>query len=124
MSETPTRKPEGRADPSDETLVFEVDLDAPPEKVWRALNVRALREAWLGEPEAGEASVAGLRAGERLDLVWPTREGDSLVSFELAPSDGGSHLTITHRAPMTAMVLEFRLRTKEIALAGGWRMAA
>jgi hypothetical protein len=86
--------------------------------------VRALREAWLGEPEAGEASVAGLRAGERLDLVWPTREGDSLVSFELAPSDGGSHLTITHRAPMTATVLEFRLRTKEITPAGGWRMAA
>jgi uncharacterized protein YndB with AHSA1/START domain len=109
---------------ADEPLVFEVDLDAPPEKVWRALATPELREAWLGEPETGEAAVAGERAGERLDLVWPTREGESLVSFELRPADGGSHLTITHRAPVAASVIELRLRTKPIAPAGGWRMAA
>ncbi|HEY1753233.1 MAG TPA: hypothetical protein VGG29_18395 [Caulobacteraceae bacterium] len=123
MSETPEKSEERDA----EALVFEVDLEAPPEKVWRALATSELREAWLGAPEAGPAEVAGERRGERLDLVWPTREGESLVSFEVSPADGGSHLTITHRAPQPATVLAFRpraVRAKPVRAAGGWRMAA
>jgi uncharacterized protein YndB with AHSA1/START domain len=120
MSETPRKSQEREG----EALVFEVDLEAPPEKVWRALATPQLREAWLGEPEAGPAEVAGERSGERLDLVWPTREGDSLVSFEIRPADGGSHLTITHRAPQPATVLMWRPRSRPVRATGGWRMAA
>ena len=43
--------------PSPDTLTFEADLDAPPEKVWRALATPELRKAWLGEPDGGPAEI-------------------------------------------------------------------
>ena len=106
-----------------EALVFEADLDAPPEKVWRALATPALREAWLGAPEAGPAEVLRAEPGERLDLAWPTREGDSLVSFEIEDGEGGgTRLTIVHRALATNVVALAPRRIR--ASAGSWRMAA
>ena len=107
-----------------DALVYEVDLEAPPEKVWRAIATPEIREAWLGEPETGAAEIAGADEPEWLDLVWPTESGDSLISFEISPADGGSHLTITHRAPQTAMVLPFEPRVRTVAAAPRWRMAA
>jgi uncharacterized protein YndB with AHSA1/START domain len=114
---------------SDEALVFEVDLEAPPEKVWRAIANPEIRDAWLGQPETGVAEVAGIEAPERLDLVWPTPEGESLVSFEISPAEGGSHLTITHRVPQAATVLTFKPKAAVSAIpasatAPRWRMAA
>ena len=109
----------------DEALVYEVDLEAPPDKVWRAIASPEIREAWLGEPETGAVEVAAADEPERLDLVWPTREGDTLISFEISPAEGGSHLTITHRAPEVATVLQFKPRSQaRTASAGIWRMAA
>ena len=106
-----------------EALVFEADLDAPPEKVWRALATPELRDAWLGEPEAGPAEILRADPGARLDLTWPTREGDSLVSFEIEDGEGGgTRLTIVHRAlaPNVVALAPRRIR----ASAGSWRMAA
>jgi uncharacterized protein YndB with AHSA1/START domain len=112
------------SEPADD-LVFECDLEAPPDKVWRALAVPELRDAWLGAPEAGSVEVAAAEPCERLDLVWPTHEGESLVSFEISPAEGGgSHLTIVHRAPQPATVLTFHPRVRRAASSGGWRMAA
>lgn len=106
-----------------DALVFEADLDAPPEKVWRALATPELREAWLGEPEAGPAQIVRADPGERLDLAWPTHEGDSLVSFEIEDGEGGgTHLTIVHRA-LAPNVVALR-RRQVVASAGGWKMAA
>jgi uncharacterized protein YndB with AHSA1/START domain len=106
-----------------EALVFEADLDAPPEKVWRAIATPELREAWLGEPEAGPAEIVRADPGERLDLAWPTREGDSLVSFEISDAEGGgTHLTIVHRALAPNVVVLPPRRV--VARANGWRMAA
>jgi uncharacterized protein YndB with AHSA1/START domain len=114
MTETPTRE-------ADE-LVFEAELDAPPEKVWRALSTPEIREAWLGEPEAGPAGVTRAEPPSRLDLVWPTREGDTHVSFEIeAGEGGGSRLTIVHRAAAPVVALHRRRATTS---ADGWRMAA
>ena len=105
-----------------EALVFEADLDAPPEKVWRAVATPELREAWLGEPDAGPAEILRADPGERLDLAWPTRDGDSIVSFEIADGEGGgTHLTIVHRALAPNVVV---LPRRVVARAGGWRMAA
>jgi len=122
MSETKLDAPAG----ADDALVYEVELEAPPEKVWRAIVTTEIREAWLGEPESGAAEVSAADEPEGLDLVWPTPEGDSLISFEISPADGGSHLTITHRAPQTATVLHFRPRAARstCAAAPRWRMAA
>jgi len=107
-----------------EALVFEADLDAPPEKVWRALTTPVLRDAWLGEPEAGPAEVLRADPGERLDLAWPTREGDSLVSFEIGEGEGGgTRLVITHRA-LEPNVYALATRRRAMSSTSGWRMAA
>jgi uncharacterized protein YndB with AHSA1/START domain len=107
-------------------ITFECDLEDPPEKVWRAISEPALREEWLGAPETGTAEVVAAEPGSRLDLVWPMREGESLVSFEISGNDdGGSRLTIVHRAPVTARVVAFRPRVRSRTIGGaGWRMAA
>ena len=109
--------------PNPDLLVFEADLDAPPEKVWRALATPELREAWLGEPDAGPAEIVRADPGSRLDLAWPTREGDSLVSFEIEDAvGGGTHLTIVHRALAPNVVA---LRTRRVVTAAcSWRIAA
>lgn len=58
MSESDTPNPARQ-------LVFAYQLDAPPEKVWRALSIPAFRERWLpAEVEAvsavpGRSSTAG-----------------------------------------------------------------
>jgi len=116
--------PAGEA-PTDDAVVVECDLEAAPAKVWRAIAEPDLRDAWLGEAEAGPAEVRRADPPGRLDLAWPTHEGESLISFEIDPSeDGGSHLRITHHAPQTACVAPFRRRARSIVCAGQWRMAA
>ena len=112
---------------SEADVTFECDLEEPPEKVWRAIAEPALRDEWLGAPEVGEAVVVAADPGSRLDLVWPTRDGDTLVSFEVAPGeDGGAHLTIVHRVPARiAQVVELRPRAPARTMSAfGWRMAA
>ena len=107
-----------------EALVFEADLDAPPDRVWRALATPELREAWLGQPEAGPAEIVRADPGSRLDLAWPTREGDSLVSFEIGEGEGGgTRLTIVHRA-LAPNVFTLASRRRATASACAWTMAA
>ncbi len=85
------------SEPKAEELVFEADLDAPPEKVWRALAVPELRAAWLGEAEEAAGQVIEAREGERLVLDWPSGPLDTEVTFEIAPTEGGgTHLRIVH----------------------------
>jgi uncharacterized protein YndB with AHSA1/START domain len=114
------------SDVAADDLTFEADLDAAPDQVWRALTEPALREAWLGEPEVGVAEVVGAEPDSRLDLAWPTRDGASLVSFEIEAGErGGTHLTIVHRPPARlAQVIPFRPRAHLTVLSSGWRMAA
>lgn len=115
------------ADPTatDRSLVFECELDAPPERVWRALTERALVAQWLmpndmraaagarfqfrpaanddalREP-AIECEVIEVDPPHRLSYSW--REGprdarrlDSTVTFVLhAIAGGGTRLIIVH----------------------------
>lgn len=94
-----------------DALVFECALDAPPEKVWRALTIPEYLERWLKPSEAIDLSV--VTAEENKSLTYRWRESgqgaivgaeDSLVTFELTPTvDGGTWFKLTH-APMAMPV--------------------
>jgi len=111
-----------------DALVFECALDAPPEKVWRALTIPEYVERWLapGGVEADENGMSLAEAGpaERIDctvmtaetnrrLTYRWREAgagaivgaeDSVVTFELTPmEDGGTWFRLTHK-PMAVPV--------------------
>lgn len=91
----------------DNELVFECALDAPPEKVWRALTIPEYLAHWL-RPER-DLHLAMVTAEENRSLTYRWRESgqgaivgaeDSLVTFELTPTrDGGTWFKLTH-APL------------------------
>ena len=81
-------------------LDLEFDLDAPPEKVWRALSLAEFRARWMpGDPLAGE-EVVSLKPGR--EARYRMREPDppfleSVVTFRIAPNGGGgTRLRILH----------------------------
>lgn len=91
-----------------DALVFEYALDAPPEKIWRALTVPEYLDLWLKEGHNSIAlSVVTAEENKLLTYRWrDSGQGiiagveDSLVTFELAPMvDGGTWLRLTH-APL------------------------
>lgn len=94
-----------------DALVFECALDAPPEKVWRALTIPEYLERWL-KPD-GDLDLAVVTAEENKSLTYRWRDAgqgaiagmeDSLVTFELTPTtDGGTWFKLTH-APMVVPV--------------------
>lgn len=105
---------------SADSLVFECDLEEPPEKVWRALTEPELLEAWLtpaGTPRSDSAEgrpaapapyeILTADPHRLLRYRWRDREGgvtdaverevQSVVTVELAPGpEGGTHLRLTH----------------------------
>ena len=82
-------------------LVFDYELDAPPEKVWRALSIAAFREKWL--PKAALADAEPVRSVPGKEIGYRMRDDEppflhSIVTFQLrSNADGGTHLTIIHR---------------------------
>jgi uncharacterized protein YndB with AHSA1/START domain len=94
-----------------DALVFECALDAPPEKVWRALTIPEYLERWL-KPDK-DLDLAVVTAEENKSLTYRWREAgqgaivgmeDSLVTFELTPTtDGGTWFKLIH-APMAVPV--------------------
>jgi len=94
-----------------DALVFECALAAPPEKVWRALTIPEYLERWL--KPAQQLDLAVMTAEENRSLTYRWREAgqgaiagteDSLVTFELTPTDdGGTWFRLTH-APVAVPV--------------------
>lgn len=94
-----------------DALVFECVLDAPPEKVWRALTIPEYLERWLKPAKSDELAV--VTAEENRSLTYRWRESgqgaivgleDSLVTFDLTPTaDGGTWFKLTH-APIVLPV--------------------
>ncbi|TYC52969.1 polyketide cyclase [Rhodobacterales bacterium] len=82
-------------------LVQEYPLEAPPEKVWRALTIPALRQRWLPDQDLAEVKPLAEMPGEEIsfrmrDDAPPYLE--SVVAFQLRPgSNGGTILRIVHR---------------------------
>jgi uncharacterized protein YndB with AHSA1/START domain len=105
-----------------EPIVLDYDLDAAPEKLWRALTDPALVAAWLA-PNDIAANDRAAEVGKRFSLQtapnqavdcevieadparklsyrWREADGalDSIVTFEITPQPGGgSHLRLVHR---------------------------
>jgi uncharacterized protein YndB with AHSA1/START domain len=106
-----------------DTVTFECDLDAPPDKVWRALTVPEILSAWLmpcdagpgvgrfslrGKPAEGGTIVCEVLALEPhrlMRLTWrgesqpnaPERPLDTVVTFRLSETrSGGTRLRIVH----------------------------
>ena len=94
-----------------DALVFECALDAPPEKVWRALTIPEYLERWL--KPAQDIDLAVVTSEENRSLTYRWREAgqgavtgleESLVTFELTPtSAGGTWFRLTH-VPMAVPV--------------------
>ncbi len=88
-----------RAEAAD--LVQEYELDAPPEKVWRAITIPALRERWLPGQDLAELKPLAEIPGE--EISFRVRDDappylESVVEFQLRPiSNGRTLLTIMHR---------------------------
>jgi len=112
---------EEAADEAIEDVVVECALDAPPQKVWRALTVPALVAAWLmpgevdarpgarfgfdgaasGRPGPIDCRVLDAEPHRLLRYSWREHDAgrtiDSVVTFELDPDGrGGTRLRIVH----------------------------
>lgn len=97
---------------NEDALVFECALDAPVEKVWRALSIPEYLERWL-KPSAEKIDLAVVNSEENKSLTYRWRESgqgaivgaeDSVVTFEITPmTDGGTWFRLTH-APMALPV--------------------
>jgi uncharacterized protein YndB with AHSA1/START domain len=81
-------------------LVLEYELDAPPEKVWRAISTPAFREKWL--PKSSLTDVEPLSSTPGEEVRFGMREAEppfleSVVTFQLRPNGiGGTRLRIVH----------------------------
>ncbi|MDB5451793.1 MAG: ATPase [Caulobacteraceae bacterium] len=84
-------------------IALETELEAAPEKVWRALEDPVLRRAWLAPdetaPEQGgpiDCEVIEADPPIRLRVAWRGRDLDTQVEFTVTPSEAGSRLRIVH----------------------------
>lgn len=100
--------------PADDVVV-ECDLEATPEKVWRALTVPELISTWLEIPAADsvdhDPSAPAYRLVEaepfsRVRYAWSdpqSSEPDSVVTFDLvAQPGGGTFFRLTHSVDASA----------------------
>ncbi|MBB1583460.1 SRPBCC domain-containing protein [Serratia sp. OS31] len=82
-------------------LVLEYQLDAPPEKVWRAMGIPALREQWLPNAELADIEPVAITPGEAISYRMRDDRPpylESTVTLQILPAaDGGSLLRVIHR---------------------------
>ena len=80
------------------TLVLEYQLDAAPEKVWRAISIPAFRERWLPDGHLSDVAPVSTMPGE--EVRYRVRDSEpphleSVVAFQLKPNYlGGTTLRI------------------------------
>ena len=110
------------------TVVVETDIEAPPEKVWRALSDPDLAADWLppGEMSAEpgdrftleddgrriDCEVLEAEPPRRLRLGWRESDGGpaSEVTFTITPTPGGgAHLRVVH-GPVVVSLASARMR--------------
>jgi len=76
------------------------ELDAPPEKVWRAISIAEFREKWLPKEALAEPQSFSETPGK--EIRYKLRDDtpphlESTVTFTIAPNgSGGTSLRILH----------------------------
>jgi uncharacterized protein YndB with AHSA1/START domain len=99
------------------TLTIERELPHPPEKVWRALTEGPLIEEWLMkndfQPQVGhqfkfrstpvpnwdgiiDSRVLVVEPVSLLSYSWGTMGMESVVTWTLTPTQGGTHVRMEH----------------------------
>jgi uncharacterized protein YndB with AHSA1/START domain len=93
MNETETETPA-------DSLELVYDLDAPPQKVWRALSIPAFRERWLPTAALADPQAAALTPEREARYRMRDSEPpflESVVTFQIsANASGGTRLRIIH----------------------------
>jgi uncharacterized protein YndB with AHSA1/START domain len=85
----------------EEEIALEYELDAPPEKVWRAIAHGQFRNAWLPGSSLAEPEPVSAIPGE--EICYRMRDDrppflESTVTFRIGPGiDGGTRFRIVHR---------------------------
>lgn len=91
-------------------IVYECELDAAPETVWRAVSVPEFLAEWIGFPpdsaaderDAATYTIEESRPNSEVRLRWHDRDAgmpDSLVTIELSPApEGRTFFRLTHDA--------------------------
>jgi uncharacterized protein YndB with AHSA1/START domain len=76
----------------DEELVFDMAIDEPPQKLWRALTEPAIVERWLAPLDTKA------EPNRSASYIWRDPEaGESMVTFAISERvDGFSRLSIVH----------------------------
>ncbi|MEO1019623.1 MAG: SRPBCC domain-containing protein [Pseudomonadota bacterium] len=91
---------ESEAEGQEADLVLEYELDAPPQKVWRAISIPEFREKWLPESELVDAEPVSSEPGEEISYRMKDDEPpflESKVTFQVRPNeDGSTVLRIIH----------------------------
>ncbi|MGR9171935.1 SRPBCC family protein [Rhizobium sp. KDH_Rht_773_N] len=81
-------------------IVQHYELDAPPEKVWRAISIAEFREKWL--PKEALADPQSVCETPGREIRYRLRDDapphlESTVTFTIAPNaSGGTSLRIVH----------------------------
>lgn len=86
-------------------LALEYELDAAPEKVWRAISIPAFREKWLPAGRLADPDPVSTIPGEEIryrmrDDAPPFLE--SVVTLQVRPGAGGGAILRILHAPAEA----------------------
>ena len=119
-----------RTEGDEAVLIFVRELRHPPAKVWRALVDPTEQGEWMpfvanrvldtvgparlrmtdtADGSESEAEVVRSEPGRLLSYRW----GDDLLTWELAPIDSGTRLTLSHRTRLPGEIASF---------AAGWHI--
>lgn len=87
-------------EPREIGIELEYELDAAPQKVWRAISIAEFRENWLPSGTLADPEPASCKPGE--EISYRMRESEppfleSKVTFRILPGiAGGTSLRIIH----------------------------
>ncbi|MFB9951399.1 SRPBCC domain-containing protein [Rhizobium puerariae] len=91
---------DGMAGERKDGFEIEYELDALPQKVWRAISIAEFRESWLPKDALAAAEATSVTPGQ--EVSYRMRDNappflESTVTFRIAPNAaGGTSLRIIH----------------------------